>query len=380
MKRCAVRRPFGRGSQVSLFTLGTMRAVAPVETMAALLETALYAGINHLETAPAYGQAEYLLGQALHHLRSNGQEPEGGWRITSKLLPGCTFEDGCQQLRGTLQRLGLTCLPHLAIHGLNLQQHLDWALQGAGRDLIAWARNESLVELVGFSSHGNNHLIADALDSGNFDFCSLHVHLLDPQRLPLAKQALKAGLGVIAISPADKGGHLQNPTATLEQDCYPFSPLELAYRYLIALGISTITVGATTPSDLNLAAQLARADGPLSISEQTAVNVLFEQRRNRVGTSFCGQCRACLPCPHQVPIPELLRLRNLAIGHDLITYANERYNLIGRAGHWWEQVDARACRRCGDCLPRCPYNLPIPDLLADTHRRLAASPRRRLWG
>ena len=71
MKRCAVRRPFGRGSQVSLFTLGTMRAVAPVETMTSLLETALYAGINHLETAPAYGQAEYLLGQALHHLRSN---------------------------------------------------------------------------------------------------------------------------------------------------------------------------------------------------------------------------------------------------------------------------------------------------------------------
>ena len=46
---------------------------------------------------------------------------------------------------------------------------------------------------------------------------------------------------------------------------------------------------------------------------------------------------ACLPCPNDVPIPELLRLRNLAIGHDMTPFCQERYNLIGRAGHWWEE-------------------------------------------
>lgn len=82
----------------------------------------------------------------------------------------------------------------------------------------------------------------------------------------------------------------------------------------------------------------------------------------------------------EVPIPELLRLRNLRLGHDLQEFTEERYNLIGQAGHWWESVNAAGCERCGECLPRCPHQLPIPELLAETHQLLAAAPRRRLWG
>ena len=68
------------------------------------------------------------------------------------------------------------------------------------------------------------------------------------------------------------------------------------------------------------------------------------------------------------------------LGHDLQGYCEERYNLIGRAGHWWESHDASACEGCQACLPRCPHELPIPDLLAETHALLSAPPRRRLWG
>ena len=367
------RRPFGSGQPVSLFTLGTMRALQSPGQLEAVVEAAIAAGINHLETAPAYGPAQRYVGQAIRRLGLSREQLV----ITSKVLPNQSLASAQNDVRRSLEQLGIDRLDNLAVHGINRPEHLEWALHGPGQELISWVLEEGLADQVGFSSHGSNGLIAAAIRSGRFQFASLHLHLFDPVRLPLADEALASGMGVMAISPADKGGRLFDPPELLREACAPLEPLPLAYRFLLARGISTLTLGAAEPAELHWA---GLDGGPLSDQELAALERLSQQRHERLGAEACGQCRACLPCPQQLPIPELLRLRNLAVGHGMESFAKERYGLIGQAGHWFEEINAAACQECGDCLPRCPHHLAIPELLADTHQRLASPPRRRLWG
>ncbi len=374
------RRAFGSKKMVSLFTLGTMRAIKSIDQMYMVVKEAYLTGINHIETAPSYGPAEVLIGNAIKKLDKKGLCPKEKWIITSKILPGITYREGKKQIKEMLRTLGTDKIDNLAIHGLNISDHLTWATEGEGAKLLNWSQKEGFVNQIGFSSHGSKLLIQHAIETKKFDFCSLHVHLLNQTNLPLAKLALKNGMGVMAISPADKGGHLHSPSKQLISDCWPIEPLELAYRFLIAQEITTLTVGASNSEDFNIPKKLINSFSPLTDLEQNCIKRLFSQSYFRLGKTFCGECRKCLPCPEEVPIPEILKLRNLYVGHGLKSFAQERYNLIGRAGHWWEEINAESCNNCGDCLPRCPNNLNIPELLADTHVKLLEKPKRRLWG
>ncbi len=356
-----------------------MRALSSEEQMYEVLKASLDSGINHLETSPLYGDAESFLGKSIKRLANRNLYPSHGWVITSKLLPGISFKEGKEQLKELLSRLLVSKIDNLAVHGLNLYEHLEWATSGEGSYIFKWAKDSGLVQQIGFSSHGSYALINDAINTGLFTFCSLHLHLLDQERIPLAKKAITQGMGVMAISPSDKGGKLQTPSSTLIKDCKPFSPIELAYRFLLANRINTLTLGAEKKEDLLIAKKLAASNHPLSEIEKNTIAKLELSRTNRLGETMCAQCKKCIPCPNFVPIPNILHLRNLLIGHDLVNFTKERYNLIGKAGHWWESINASNCERCGECLPKCPYHLQIPDLLEETHKTLIDNPRKRLW-
>ena len=100
--------------------------------------------------------------------------------ITSKVLPKGDFDFLKNNFQKSLKNLNREKINNLAIHGLNSKQHLDWVLVGEGKKFISWILEKELVDQVGFSSHGSYSLIKDAINCEVFNFCSLHLHYLDP--------------------------------------------------------------------------------------------------------------------------------------------------------------------------------------------------------
>jgi hypothetical protein len=371
-------RRFGKTNlHLSVFSLGTMRYLADEDNAYLTIAKALTLGINHVETARGYGKSEEYLGKAIASVPSKREQ----LYITTKIPPTPDADLMRRYIDESLKRSQLDYLDCLGIHGLNTWEHLDWVQAKNGCMQAVWeAVGDGRVRHVGFSTHGNLELIQAAVNTDFFEFVNLHYYYFFQRHAPIINLASEKDMGVFIISPGDKGGKLYTPPQKLIDLCHPFSPLELNYRFLLSNPrITTLSVGAANAEELIVPLKVDNI-GELTPEEIAVFKSLENYINQALGTEKCSQCYECLPCPENINIPEVLRLRNLAVAYDMNDYGQYRYGMFENAGHWFWGMKGDKCTECGECLPKCPENLDIPTLLEDSHNRLKGKSGRRLWG
>ena len=354
-----------------------------------LQQTIQYAsqkGLHHIETARHYGTSELQIGWSLPQI----DDPK---RILQTKIPPnndpSIFE---KELELSFRRLGSSKIDLLAIHGINLPEHLDMTIRPNGcLEIVDRWQKEGLVGHIGFSTHASVDLIIKTIETGLFDYVNLHWYFIRQDNEQALKAAHENDMGVFIISPTDKGGHLHTPSLRLLELCSPFHPIEFNDLFCLSDNrIHTLSVGASKPEDLdihlNAISKMDEMHGFINTVEQRLVDASYKA----LGEPWLTTWNVGLPrwdqTPGEINIPVLLWLNNLLEAWDMESFAKDRYGLLGRGGHWFpgENSDCIDCEVSEDDLKKVLINSPwsseILFVLRKLKDRLGGGRRDRLWG
>jgi aryl-alcohol dehydrogenase-like predicted oxidoreductase len=160
------RRRLGRTGHLSSVVIFGAAAIGMVDeaTAAAALDRALGAGVNQIDVAPTYGEAELRVGPWLARHRH-------------EIFLGCKTRDrtkdgAAKELRRSLERLRTDHVDLYQLHAVTDMETLEQALApGGALEAIVEARDEGLLRHIGITGHGHQApvVFAEALRRFPFD-------------------------------------------------------------------------------------------------------------------------------------------------------------------------------------------------------------------
>ena len=251
-----------------------------------ILFSALDAGVNLFDTAPAYGLAEERLGRFI----GDRQECFFATKVSVPTddngtpLTGRSLADKVQtSLDRSKRNLRRDILDIVQIHNAKVEV----IRAGEFPSVLCRARDKGDVRLVGATVYTEDEAIA-AIESGLFDMIQIAFNILDQRKLesaiPLAR---KRGVGVLSRSTLLKGAlspkfiHLPKELAGLANavrrvlKTFDIEPEELpmtALRFSLGVpGIDSVLMGIRTLRELDQATQALK--GP--VMDQTMLELAY---------------------------------------------------------------------------------------------------------
>jgi hypothetical protein len=224
---------------------------------------------------------------------------------------------------------------HQVANGAALEQVLA---PGGAYEALARSRSEGKIRHLGFSSHHLETAIR-ACRTGRFATVQFPCNFVEVDAVrELFGVAREAGMGIIAMKPL--GGGLLDRA-------------DLCFRFLQQYPDVLPIPGIQAREEIDEIAALSRS--PRAPTEKELQEM--EGIRAALGNRFCRRCEYCMPCEKGVNIPRVFMFRSQLKRFPPAT-------VIAMASEPMKSVER--CEACGECVERCPYQLPIPDMLNET--------------
>jgi len=338
-----------------------------------MLLHAIDMGVNYLDTAYPYhgGASEGFLGKAL----------KGSYRDKVKLatkLPSWKIKkaaDFDSYLNEQLERLRTDQIDFYLLHGLNEK---DWNTIYQ-LDVLEWvekAQADGRIKRIGFSFHDEYPIFKTIVDAyQDWDFCMIQHNFMDVDYQAGKKglqYAAARGMGVVIMEPL-RGGRLIDPPQPIQtiwdQAEVQRSAAEWSLQWLwnqpeVSLVLSGMSNMQQVTENLESAAR--SGIGSLSKAE---LDLVEKAKVTYEGFQLipCTNCGYCMPCPEGIDIPRILKIYNDGIMYDKVKDAKSDYVL-------WVPAENKGdlCVECGECLEKCPQDIPIPDWMERIHREYIA--------
>ena len=294
----------------------------------ALIDALIEHGVNYIDTARGYTVSEQLIGNALVGKRDR-------FYLATKSMAR-TKDAMAKDIEISLGNLHTDHIDLYQVHNPSMEQ-LDTVLApGGALEALMDAKREGKVRHLGITAHSLK-VFERALELDWVETIMFPYNIVESQCEYLLKKCTEKGIAFIAMKPM-AGGAIEDGHTAL--------------RYIANNPDVTIAIpGMYSPEEVRINTEAGQDDSPLTESEQASID---EIRKTLTG-NFCRRCNYCAPCTVGISIPNVFLFAGYLERYGLADWAKGRYATL--------PVKASACVECGECEKRCPYGLPIRNML-----------------
>jgi predicted aldo/keto reductase-like oxidoreductase len=329
-----------------------------------LIRQAIDGGVTYVDTAWGYhgGNSEALVAKALRD----------GYREKVQLatkLPVWLVEEHAdfdKYLDLQLERLQTDHLDFYLMHALNAKTWKNIKEKDVF-SFIEKIKKDGRAGLVGFSFHDKYEIFEDIINAYDWDFCQIQYNILDEDYqagLKGMKLAADKGMGIIIMEPLRGGGLTSNIPENIQEEWNKLeprhSPADWALNWLWdQKEIGILLSGMTEPWHVEENIKAAARSGINTLTEdsKTQLMAIRDLYHERILVN-CTQCAYCMPCPHGVNIPGCFQFLNQGSMLNNWVEGKRLYNILVK-----DVQKASNCIACGECLEKCPQQIPIPQMM-----------------